>query len=190
LPRDTYTYAPNTQSVPNFAAPKVLNRPHSITADVEIPDEGAEGVLLSQGTAAGGYSFYVKDGKLRYVHNYVGRKLLEVESDEAVPAGEHQLRFEFEPTGPPDLQHGKGAAGRMQLYIDGHLVGNADADFTTPFMFNPGALTCGANPGSPVTPDYEGPFTFTGTLHSVTLDVSGELIQDHEAELRAHLARQ
>ena len=47
----------NTQSVPNFAAPRVLNRPHSITADVEIPEQGAEGVLLSQGTAAGGYSF-------------------------------------------------------------------------------------------------------------------------------------
>jgi arylsulfatase A-like enzyme len=190
LPRDSYTYAPGTQSVPNFAAPKVLNRPHSITADVEIPDEGAEGVLLSQGTAAGGYSFYVKDGKLRYVHNYVGRKLLEVESDQAVPTGKHQLRFEFEPTGPPDLLQGKGAPGRMQLYIDGHLVGNTDADVTTPFMFNPGALTCGANPGSPVTPDYDGPFTFTGTLNTVTLDVSGELIHDPEAELRVHLARQ
>ena len=106
LPRDRYTYLPNTQSVPNFAAPKVLNRPHSITADVEIPAEGAEGVLLSQGTAAGGYSFYVKDGKLRYVHNYVGRQLLEVESEDVLPAGKHELRFEFEPTGEPDL--GKG----------------------------------------------------------------------------------
>jgi arylsulfatase len=190
LPRDRYTYLPNTQSVPNFAAPKVLNRPHSITADVEIPEQGAEGVLLSQGTAAGGYSFYVKDGKLRYVHNYVGRQLLEVESDDVVPAGKHELRFEFEPTGQPDPAQGKGAPGLLQLYVDGDLVGNAEAPLTTPFMFNPGALTCGANPGSPVTPDYEGPFAFTGTLHSVTLDVSGELIHDHEAELRAHLARQ
>ncbi|MDH4103101.1 MAG: sulfatase-like hydrolase/transferase [Thermoleophilia bacterium] len=190
LPRDSYTYRPNTQSIPNFAAPKVLNRPHSITAEVEIPEQGAEGVLLSQGTAAGGYSFYVKDGKLRYVHNYVGRQLLEVESEHIVPAGKHALRFEFEPTGPPDPAQGKGAPGRMQLYVDGNLVGNANAALTTPFMFNPGSLTCGANPGSPVTPDYEGPFTFTGTLHSVTLDVSGELIHDHEAELRVHLARQ
>jgi len=189
-PRDSYTYRPNTQSIPNFAAPKVLNRPHSITADVEIPNEGAEGVLLSQGTAAGGYSFYVQEGKLRYVHNYVGRRLLQVESDEPVPVGKHELRFEFEPTGQPDPSQGKGAPGRLQLYIDGALVGNADADFTTPFIFNPGSLTCGANPGSPVTPDYEGPFTFTGTLHSVTLDVSGQLIHDADAELRAHLARQ
>ena len=190
LPRDRYVYRPNTQSVPNFAAPKVLNRPHSITADVEIPKQGAEGVLLSQGTAAGGYSFYVKDGKLRYVHNYVGRQLLEVESEDVVPTGKHELRFEFEPTGEPDLSKGAGAPGRLQLYVDGTLVGNAEAPITTPFMFNPGALTCGANPGSPVTPDYEGPFTFTGTLHSVTLDVSGDLITDPEAELRFHLARQ
>jgi arylsulfatase len=190
LPRDRYTYLPNTQSVPGFAAPKVLNRPHSITADVEIPDGGAEGVLLSQGSATGGYSFFIKDGKLRYVHNYVGRRLLGVESEDVVPAGAHELRFEFEPTGEPDMAQGKGAPGRLQLYVDNALVGNADADVTTPFMFTPGALTCGANPGAPVTPEYEGPFAFTGTIHSVTLDVSGELIADAEAELRAHLARQ
>jgi arylsulfatase A-like enzyme len=190
LPRDSYTYVPNTQSVPNAAAPRVLNRPHSITADVEIPEEGAEGVLLSQGTAAGGYSLFIKDGKLRYVHNYVGRKLLGVESEDVVPAGKHELRFEFEPTGKPDMQQGKGAPGRLQLYVDDDLVGDADADVTTPFVFNPGTLTCGANPGSPVTPDYVGPFTFTGTLHKVTVDVSGELIHDPEAELRVHLARQ
>ncbi len=57
-------------------------------------------------------------------------------------------------------------------------------------MFNPGALTCGANPGSPVTPDYSSPFKFTGTFKEVTVDVSGELIHDPEAELRAHMARQ
>lgn len=55
---------------------------------------------------------------------------------------------------------------------------------------NPGALTCGANPGSPITDDYVGPFRFTGTLHTVTVDVSGELISDPEAEMHMHLARQ
>ncbi len=190
LPRDRYTYLPNTQSVPNFAAPQVLNRRHSITAEVEIPAEGAEGVLLSQGTAAGGYSFFIKDGKLRYVHNYVGRQLLGVESEDTVLAGKQQLRFEFEPTGPPDMPNGKGSPGRLQLYIDGSLVGNSDAEVTTPFIFNPGALTCGANPGSPVCPEYEGPFAFTGTLHGVTVDVSGDLIHDPESELRMHMARQ
>jgi arylsulfatase len=189
-PRDSYTYLPNTQSIPYFAGPRVLNRPHSITASVQIPDDGAEGVLLCQGSAAGGYSLFIKDGKLHYVHNYVGRSLHGVSSPEVLPAGTHDLRFEFEPTGPPDMAHGKGAPGRLQLYLDGELVANAEAPVTTPFAFNPGVLTCGANPGSPVTPDYPSPFKFTGTIHKVTVDVSGELIDDPEAELRAHMARQ
>ncbi len=190
VPRESYTYRPGTQSVPFFAAPRLLNRPHSITASVEIPESGAEGVLLCQGTAAGGYSLYMKDGKLHYVHNWVGRALYGVTTEADVPAGEHEVRFEFEPTGKPDLPQGKGAPGRLQLYVDGALVANAEAPTTTPFMLNPGALTCGANPGSPVTPDYPSPFKFTGTLHEVTVDVSGELIHDPEAELRAHMARQ
>ena len=189
-PRDHYTYRPNTQSIPNFAAPRVLNRPHSITASVEIPDSGAEGVLFCQGTAAGGYSLFVQDGRLHYVHNYVGRSLHKVSTQEPLKPGPHELRFEFEPTGQPDLAAGKGAPGRLQLYVDGELLANTEAPMTTPFMFNPGGVSCGANPGSPVTPDYPSPFKFTGVLHEVTVDVSGELIQDPEAELRAHMARQ
>ncbi|MGV8966311.1 MAG: arylsulfatase [Cellulomonas sp.] len=190
LPRDRYTYRPHTQSVPYFASPHVLNRPHSITATVEIPAGGAEGVLLCQGTAAGGYSFYLKDGHLHYVHNYVGRELHTVTSPEVVPEGAHDLRFEFEPTGKPDLPHGRGAPGRLQLYIDGQLVADAIAPVTTPFILNPGALSCGINPGSPVTPHYTSPFKFTGELQEVTVEVGGELIHDPEAELRMHLARQ
>ena len=189
-PRDRHTYRPGTQSIPYFAGPRVLNRPHSITASVEIPESGAEGVLLCQGTAAGGYSLYVKDGKLHYVHNYVGRGLYGVHSENGITPGKHEFRFEFEPTGPPDLAAGKGTPGTGQLYVDGALVGAAEVPVTTPFLINPGQTTCGANPGSPVTPDYPSPFAFTGTIDHVTVDVSGELIKDDEAELRAHLARQ
>jgi arylsulfatase len=113
-----------------------------------------------------------------------------VESDQALKPGKRVLRFEFEPTGQPDLAHGKGAPGRLQLYVDGALAGNVEAPVTTPFVINPGALTCGANPGAAVTGDYASPFKFTGTIHSVTVDVSGELIHDPEAELRVHMARQ
>jgi len=147
-------------------------------------------VLLCQGSAAGGYSFFLKDGKLHYVHNYVGRALYPVSSPDILPTGSHDLKFEFEPTGPPDLNAGKGSPGRMRLYVDGILVANADAPVTVPFVLNPGALTCGANPGSAVTPVYVSPYRFTGTIHSVTVDVSGELQSDPEAELRAHMGRQ
>jgi hypothetical protein len=188
--RNSYRFIPGTQSMPFFAGPRVLNRPHSITATVEIPEGGAEGVLLSQGSAAGGYSLYMQGGALHYVHNYVSRSLHRVSSPEPVPAGAHELRFEFQPTGEPDLAAGKGAPGLLQLYIDRALVAEAEAPVTIPFAINPGALTCGANPGSPVTPEYTAPFRFTGTLHRVTVDVSGDLIHDSDSEMRMAMARQ
>ncbi len=189
-PRDTFTYWPGTQTVPFFAAPRVLNRAHAITADVDIPPGGAEGVLLCQGSGVGGWSFYLKDGKLHYVHNYVRRAHYQVSSPEAVLPGRHQLRFEFEPTGKPDISQGKGTPGRAQLYIDRQLVAQAEIPVTTPIVFNPGGLTCGANPGSPITPDYQAPFRFTATLHTVTIDLSGDLITDTESEMRVAMARQ
>jgi arylsulfatase len=188
--RDRYTYRPGTQTIPFFAGPRVLNRPHAITADADIPADGAQGILLCQGSGVGGWSFYVQDGRLHYVHNYVRRALYRVSSRDQVPAGRHELRFEFEPTGKPDLAEGKGTPGRAQLYIDGVLAGQEDFPVTTPIAFNPGGLTCGANPGSPVTPDYQPPFRFTGTLHSVTVDLSGHLISDSESEMRLAMARQ
>jgi arylsulfatase len=188
--RTSYTFWPGTQSLPFAVAPRVLNRPHSITAEVEIPDGGAEGVLLCQGANTSGFSLYLQDGRLHYAHNYVGRAVYTASSHDPVPAGRHTLRFEFEPTDKPDVSQGRGAPGRAQLYVDGTLVGETDIPVTTPIMFNPGAMTCGANPSSPVTSAYEAPFRFTGTLHSVTVDVSGDLIVDTESEMRMALSRQ
>jgi arylsulfatase len=190
--RTSYTYYPGTQPVAVSAGANVMNRPHSITADVEIPEEGVEGVVFSHGGSDGGYSLYVKDGKLQYVHNYVASEYFHVESVDKVPAGRHQLRFEFEVTGPPDIPGGKGVPGRAQLYFDDKLVGHADFPYTTPLMFGVagGALESGRDSGSPVTPEYSPPYEFTGTIHSVTVDVSGELIKDTEAEMRMIMARQ
>jgi arylsulfatase A-like enzyme len=188
--RDTYVYRPGTQTLPMWVGPRVVNRPHAITADVEIPDGGAEGVLLCQGSTAGGWSFYVKDGRLCYAHNYVGRATYRVCTPDPVPAGRHQLRYEFEPTDKPDFTQGKGSPGRAQLYIDGRLVAQDEFPVTTPVVFNPGGLTCGANPGSAVTADYQAPYPFTGTLHTVTIDLSGDLITDSDSEMRMAMSRQ
>jgi hypothetical protein len=133
---------------------------------------------------------FVRDGKLRYVHNYVGRAVYGVESDIVLAPGKHTLRFEFEPTGQPDMEHGKGAPGKLQLYVDGTLTGNAEAPVTNPFVLNPGRAHLRRQPRIRITDDYASPFKFTGTIHSVTVDVSGELIEDSEAELRVHMARQ
>jgi arylsulfatase len=189
--RTSYVFYPHTQGVPTNATANILNRPHSITADVEIPGDGAEGVLLSQGGSDGGYSLYVQNGKLRYAYNYVGRNLYYVESVEAVPAGRHKLRFEFEVTGKPDIANGKGAPGKGQLYFDSRLVGESNIELTNPLAIGLlSSIVCGVDLGSPVTPEYKPPFPFSGTIHSVTVDVSGELIKDSEAEVRMILARQ
>jgi arylsulfatase len=189
-PRDTYVYRPHTQTVPAWVSPRVLNRAHSITADVEIPAGGAEGVLLCQGSGVGGWTMYLLDGVLHYAHNYVRRSIWKVSSGDPVPGGRHELRFEFEPTGKPDFAAGQGAPGRAQLYIDGQLAGQAEFPVTTPIALNPGGLTCGANPGSPIVPDYRSPFRFSGTLHTVTVDMSGDLISDTEGEMRMAMMRQ
>jgi hypothetical protein len=188
--RDQYTFWPGTQTVPFFAGPRVLNRPHAITAAATMPARGAEGVLLCQGTAVGGWTFYVKDGRLHYALNYLRRAIYRVSSPDTIPQGRHELRFEFEPTGAPDIPNGKGAPGRAQLYVDGDLVAEEDFPVTIPIVINPGGITCGADPGSPVSPDYQAPFRFTGKLHTVTVDLSGELIDDRESELRMAMARQ
>ena len=188
--RTSYVFWADTAVVPGAVAPRVLNRPHSITADVEIPAAGAEGVLLCQGANTGGFTFYVRDQRLHYAHNYLSRAIHRVSSADPLPGGSHRLRFEFEPTSEPDFAHGLGAPGRAQLYVDDQLVGQAEFPVTVPVMFNPGGLSCGSNPGAPIVADYSAPFRFTGLLRSVTVDVSGELIIDSEAEMRVAMSRQ
>ena len=80
--RDTYVYYPNTQAIPANVAPKVFNRPYSVTAEVEIPEGGAEGVLMSFGGNDAGIAFYMEDNKLCFVHNYVAVDYFYVKSEE------------------------------------------------------------------------------------------------------------
>ena len=180
-------YYPDTQSVPFFAAARVLNRPHCITADVDIPERGRRGVLLAQGTAAGGYTFYVKDGQLRYAHNYLGSDLRRWHPKARCPraptrcASSSSRRAAGLPrraTGCPDDCSSTSTASWWAI---GRRVHNAM------IAFNPGALTCGADPGSSVTVDVRGAIQVHGHADTVTVDLSGELIVDSEAELkRAH----
>jgi arylsulfatase A-like enzyme len=190
LPRKRYVYYPRTSTVANKIAPRILNRPHSITATVTL-ENGAEGVLLAQGGSAGGYSFFMKDHRLRYVYNYLGVQKFQVAAAQPVPPGRHELRFEFEPTGKPDLAHGKGTPGRAQLYVDGKLAGQADFPVTIPLDIGiTEGLSCGRDEGSVVTSDYAAPFAFSGTLEHVVIDVSGELLEDKHAEMKSVMAHQ
>ncbi|MDA2990078.1 MAG: arylsulfatase [Actinomycetota bacterium] len=188
--RSRYVLYPGTQSISAASAPKILNRPYSINAEVELTADSA-GVLLSMGGNDGGISFYVKDGLLCYAHNYVAKELFTVRSDERVPDGRHFLSMEFAPTGQPDIKNGKGTPGTVTLFVDGTEIGRGDFPVTTPIrLAQGGAMLVGADTGSSVTPDYDPPFRFDGRIHRVIVDVSGEHVEDYEAQMRIALAKQ
>jgi arylsulfatase len=190
-PRDKFVYYPGGSPVPFAAAPKAYNRPHSITAEVVIPKGGAEGVLLTQGGRTGGFTFFVKDKKLRFVYNYLGRDIFTIASNEEVPEGEVSLRYEFTPTGKPDFAVGKGVPAKGGLYINKKLVGGVKMPHSVPVLFGVEGLTCGYNGGDSVAPgEYSDEFRFTGTLQRVTMDLSGELIPDSEVDMKIAMARQ
>ena len=190
MDRSRYVLYPNTQSIPAAAAPKILNRPYSITAEVDMPD-GAEGVLLSMGGVDGGISFYVQGGRLCFAHNYLTLRYMYAKSQDAVPQGHHFLSMEFEPTGEADRKAGKGTPGTVRLLVDGEEVGKADFPVTTPNRLGQGAaMQVGIDAGGAVTPEYEPPFRFTGVIKRVIVDVSGEHVVDYEAEMRIALAKQ
>jgi arylsulfatase len=190
LPRNLYVYYPKTSVVSNKIAPHILNRKHAITATVELR-EGESGVLVAQGGGSGGYALYLKDHRLHYAYNYLGVQHFEFATDATIGEGRHELRFEFEPTAPPDIAHGKGTPARAQLYIDGKLAAQSDLPVTIPLDIGIiDGLSCGRDEGSAVTTAYTAPFPFTGNLEKVVVDVSGDLIEDKAAQLRAVMAHQ
>lgn len=188
--RTRYTYYPGTQEVPSSAAPKILNRPHSVTALVNI-ENAAEGVLVSQGGVDGGFSMYLKDHKLHYAYNYVADQRFDIESEREVPEGRHALSFDFRPTGKADVLKGKGTPADITLLLDGRPIGKGKLPVTIPLAMGlASGVSVGSDAGPPVCEDYEPPFAFTGTIEKVVYDVSGAHVADHEAEIRMALARQ
>ncbi len=189
--RSRYVYYAGTQEIPTNAAPKILNRPHSVHVEVEVPDAGAEGVLVSQGGVDGGFTFFVQGGKLRYSYNYVADQRFRIVSDSGIPTGHHVLSFEFVPTGEAEPMMGRGTPGTITLFVDGKSVGSGELPVTIPITMGLAAgVSVGLDSGAPVTHEYQPPFAFTGTISRAVYDVSGERVADHEAELRIALARQ
>src|SRR5262249_7278381 len=147
-----------------------------ITAEVEIPKEGAQGVLLAHGSSFGGYSFFVnKDQKLQFSYNYLGLDEFKIISKDALPSGKATLRWEFTVTGPPDFKLGKGAPGEGRLFVDGKIVGQGKIGVTCPLAYglSGDGLSCGRDTLTPVSADYHGrgEYVFTGRIQRVVVDV-------------------
>ena len=170
----------------------IYNRPYSIEADVDIPAGGAEGVLVAQGGDAGGYTFYVKDGQLCFLYNYVGLDYFEVHERQR-RSGRGTARAALRVRAHGRAGHratARACPGRGQLYVDGELVGATEFPHTTPLLFELEGLSCGYDFGAPASEVYTAPFPFTGTIRQVAVDLAGELIADDEGDLRVLMARQ
>jgi arylsulfatase len=168
------------------------NKSHSVTAEIEAPESGAEGVIVAQGANIGGWSLYAKSGKLKYCYNVAGVNHYFVESAGGIPAGQHQVRMEFAYAGG-----GLGKGGKVTLYVDGKSVGSGDIPMTQAIVFSADdGCDVGEDSGAPVSPDY-GPVgnAFNGNVRGVLLSIAddpknaGHLISPEDA-IRAALARQ
>jgi len=145
----------------------VKNRSHTITAEVEVPQGGANGVILAQAGRFGGWSLYLKDGKLTYSYNWLGLKQFTVAAADALPSGKTTIRFEFVYDGG-----GVGKGGTGTLYVNGKNVATGRIEQTQccAFSADEGA-DVGADEGTPVTEAYQVPFKFTGKIDKVTIEL-------------------
>ena len=187
--RDRYVYYPNAAEVPEAAAVNVRNRSYSIAVEVDVESPDAEGVLFSHGARFGGHALYVKDGKLKYVYNFVGSKEQIVESTKSIGTGKTILGASFVREGDS-----MPATGTLSLFIDDEKVGDGRI-MTQPGNFSlvGEGLNVGKDPAEPITDDYSGssPYAFTGgTIREAIVDVSGEHYVDLELEALAMMKRE
>jgi arylsulfatase len=170
----------------------IKNRSHAVTANITVPDRGAEGVIISQGGAFGGWSLYTRDGKPKYCYNTFGLMSATVESDRVLTPGDHQVRMEFAYDGG-----GLAKGGTVTLYVDGEKAGEGRVDATVPMVFSADETTdVGHDTGTGVSPDYAtGDNHFTGRIHWVQIDIDDNAEDaDHlitpEERFRIAMARQ
>ncbi len=168
------------------------NKSWAVTAELVVPETGAEGVIIAQGGIIGGWSLYTKDGKPKYCYNFYGVERYYIEGRKEIPSGQHQVRMEFDYDGG-----GMAKGGTVTLYLDGEKIGEGRVEHTEPIVFSADE-TCdiGSEGGSPVSEDY-GPLgnEFTGEVNWVQIDLGEDAEDadhyiDPEERLRVYMAIQ
>jgi arylsulfatase A-like enzyme len=167
-----FTYYPGMSAIIEPGIPDTKESSYTITAYVDIPDEGSEGVILSIGGRFGGLSLYVLDRHLIFDYNYVGLLHSTVTSKEEVPIDRSTLVFRFDKTAESDYTNYTSAIGIGTLYINGKEVGKGTIAPTVPTRYSmEEGLEIGTDRMTPVTESYKSPFKFTGTIDKVVLEV-------------------
>jgi len=165
----TFTYYPGQIGLPNEAAPRILNKSWTITADINIPEKGAEGMIVTDGGLEGGYGLYIQGGKLTFVYNYLDVDRYTFKSQSLLPKGKVEIRIDFVYNGATG-EMGKG--GTVTMMANGKKVGGGEIPKTIPNQISIGeGMDVGMDVGSPIDFSYKMPFKFTGTIEKVTIDL-------------------
>jgi arylsulfatase A-like enzyme len=176
--RNAFTWTRPITGVPNGDAPSLLNASYNFKAEVEIPQGGAEGMLITQGGRFGGYGFYIVKNKPVFLWNLVDLKRVRWEGPELTP-GRRTLEFDFKYEGLGagtmafDSYAGIGQGGTGVLKVDGKGIATQKMEHTIPFILQwDEALDIGSDTGTPVNDaDYQVPFAFTGKIKNITLTI-------------------
>jgi arylsulfatase A-like enzyme len=170
----------------------IKNKSHAVTAEIVVPEDGANGVIVAQGGAFGGWSLYLHGRRPKYCYSFFGVTRSTVEGDASVPAGEHQVRMEFAYDGG-----GLAKGGTVTIYVDGQSVAEGRIEHTQPLIFSADETAdVGNETGTTVSDDYDAESSrFTGTINWVQIDLGDDADDaDHlispEERLKIAMARQ
>jgi len=192
LPEQTiYTYYGDVQNVASGMIPRIYNHSYAISADLVIPEGGAEGVIVAEADHLGGFTLFVEDGKLKHTYSMMGVQVYRQESDTPLPAGEVSVRLEFHADAPQPA-----TGGDIRLFANGTEIGKGRMDHSVPLRFSGYAgMDIGRDNGGVVDRGYadRAPFPFTGTVKKVTFDIKPHPAADdehalHESAHHGHIA--
>jgi arylsulfatase len=165
--RKTFIYNTPLVALPEGSAPDLKNKSFTVTAEVEIPAGGGDGMIFTQGGITAGWGFYLLKGKLVGLHNYIGLERYRAVSTNSVPTGKVTLTFDFKYDGG-----GMGKAGTITLLANGKKLGEGRVEKTAGFKYSLyEGQDIGEDSGSPVDFDYTPPFKFNGRIEKVTVDL-------------------
>ncbi|MBL8420377.1 MAG: arylsulfatase [Dechloromonas sp.] len=191
--RTTFVYRGVNEGIPVGNAPSLLNRDCTISAEITVPKEGAEGMIATMGGRFGGYGLFLQKGKPVFVYNLLNLKRTRFEGGvggedwlgRSLSAGKHTIVFDFKYDGP-----GLGKGGTGTLTVDGKVLSQQKMEHTIPFLMSlDETLDIGLDTRTPVDESYALPFRFTGTIDKLTYNIKPEqLTAADQAQKRQALA--
>ena len=179
--RKVFTYSGEPVSgIPDGTAPNVLNTSYTITADIDVPQGGAEGMIVTEGGRFGGYGMYLLKGKPVFLWNLLDLKRIRWEGTEALAPGKHTIEYDFKYDGLGfatlafNNLSGIGRPGAGTLKVDGKVVSTQTLERTVPLVLPwDETFDIGSDTGTPVDDrDYQVPFKFTGKINKLTIAVA------------------